>query len=126
MKKFLIASAATLIIFGGQVEAAPADNLNAEIETQDMGTSKWANFRDKYILNRETENERRDRKDWERQYRKDWERRHRDYPPPPPPHYRDGHPHYPPPPPPPPPRYRDGRPHYPPPPPPGPPPPRYR
>ncbi|MBR7024766.1 MAG: hypothetical protein IKI08_01995 [Selenomonadaceae bacterium] len=116
MKKFLIAAAATLIIFGGQVEAAPADDLNAEIETQDMGTSKWANFRDKYILGRETENERRDRKDWER--------RHRNYPPPP--HYRDGHRYYPPPsPPPPPPHYRDGRPHYPPPPPPGPPP-RYR
>ena len=114
MKKFLIAAAATLIIFGGQVEAAPADNLNAEIETQDIKShGKWAHFRDKYLLDRETENERRDRKDWER--------RHRYAPPPPPPRYRDDGRRYYPPPPPPPPRYRDdGRRYYP------PPPPRYR
>ena len=116
MKKFLIAAAATLLIFGGQVEAAPADDLNADIETQDIHTSKWANFRDKYILNRETDNERRDRKNWERRHRYD-------PPPPPPPYYRDGRRYYPPPSPPPPPRYReDGRKYYPPPPPPPPPP----
>ena len=112
MKKFLIVAAATLIIFGGQVEAAPADNLNAEIETQDIKShGKWAHFRDKYLLDRETENERRDRKDWER--------RHRYAPPPPPPRYRDdGRRYYPPPPPPPSPHHRDGHRDYPPPPPP--------
>ena len=111
MKKFLLALAASAIIFGGQAEAAPADdlNVNAQIETQDMKSSgKWAHFRDKYILGRETENERRDRKERER--------RHRYEPPPPPPYYhRDGKHYYPPPPPP---NHRDGRPHYPPPPPP--------
>ena len=128
MKKLLIAVAAGLIILGGQAEAAPVDDLNAQIETQEVG--KWAHIRDNYILGRETENERRDRKEWERRHRHD----------PPPSHYRDGHrrEYYPPPPPPPPPpRYRDGRrDHYPPPPPPRhgdghrgyppPPPPRYR
>ena len=116
MKKFLIAAAATLIIFGGQVEASPVDDLNADIELQDIKKhGKWAHFRDKYLLDRETENERRDRKDWERRHRYD----------PPPPRYRDDRRYYPPPPPP---RYRDdGRRYYPPPPPPGPPPPsRYR
>ena len=109
MKKFLLAVAVSAVIFGGQTEAAPVDDLNAQIETQDIKShGKWAHFRDKYILGRETENERRDRKDWER--------RHRYAPPPPPPYYRDGRHYYPPPPPP-----RDGRHHYPP-----PSPPRYR
>lgn len=134
MKKFLIAAAASFIIFSGQADAAPADDLNvSEIETQDVKShGKWAHFRDKYILDRETENERRDRKEWERNHRygptpphnRD---RYRDYPPPPPPHYRGGHRDYPPPPPPPPgrgyypppppPHYRDGHRDYPPPPP---------
>ena len=119
MKKFLIAAAASLIIFGGQTEAAPVDDLNAKPEMQDIKThGKWANFRDKYILGRETENERRDRKDWERRhgYRSS-NRKERYYPPPPPPppYYRDdGRRYYPPPPPPPPPSRRDG--YYPPPP----------
>lgn len=118
MKKFLIALAAGLILFGGQTQAAPVDDLNAQIETQETG--KWAHFRDKYILGRETENERRDRKDWERRHRYD---PHYDPPPPPPP-YRDGRRYYPPGAPPPPPPYRDGR-HYYPPTPPPPPPPRH-
>ena len=114
MKKFLIAAAASLIIFGGQADAAPADDLNVNIETQDVG--KWAHFRDKYILDRETENERRDRKEWERRHHRDY------YPLPPPPGYhRDGRRYNPPPPPPPPDYHRDGHRHYLP-----PPPPRYR
>ena len=88
MKKFLIAIAASLIIFGGQANASPADDLNVEIETQDVG--KWADFRDKHLLGRETDRERRERKEWERRHRHD----------PPPPHYRDDHRYYPPPPPP--------------------------
>ncbi|MBR6886970.1 MAG: hypothetical protein IKN16_00790 [Selenomonadaceae bacterium] len=125
MKKLLIAVAAGLIIFGGQAKAAPVDDLNAQIETQEVG--KWAHFRDKYILDRETENERRDRKEWERRHRYDPPPHHyrdghrRDYyppPSPPPPRYRDGHRGYPPPPPP---RHGDGHRGYPP-----PPPPRYR
>ena len=118
MKKFLIAVAAGVFIFCGQVEAAPADDLNAQgIETQETG--KWAHFRDKYILNRETENERRDRKDWERRHRDDYRYD------PPPPRYREGHRYYPPPPNPPP-YERDGRRYYPPNPPPPPPPPNRR
>ena len=69
MKKFLIAAAMSLAIFGGQtsVEAAPVEISDNQIETQELG--KWAHFRDKHILGRETENERRDRKDWERRHR---------------------------------------------------------
>ena len=134
MKKFLIAAAASFIIFSGQADASPVDDLNvSEVETQDVKShGKWAHFRDKYIIGRETENERRDRKEWERNHRygppppRD---RYRDYPPPPPPpRYRDGYRDYPPPPPPPPgrgyyppppppPHYRDGHRNYPPPPP---------
>ena len=128
MKRFLIAVAASAIFLGGQTEAAPADDLNAQIETQETGT--WAHFRDKHLLGRETENERRDRKDWERRHRYDPPPRHhhyrdddRYYPPPP---YRDGRRYYPPGAPPPPPYYRDGRRYYPPTPPPPPPPNRRR
>ena len=100
MKKFLIAVAASLILFGGQVQAAPADDLNVDIETQDVKShGKWAYFRDKYILNRETENERRDRKEWERKHRYDPQRYRDDdryRPPTPPPYYRDGRRYYPP------------------------------
>lgn len=98
MKKFLIATAASLIIFSGQTEAATVDNLDKQIETQDIG--KWAHFRDKHILGRETENERRDRKEWESRHRNDKHRYRDDYrycPPPPPTHYRDGRRYYPPP-----------------------------
>lgn len=116
MKKFLIAVATTLIIFGGQTQAAPVDDLNANIETQDIKShGKWAHFRDKYILGRETENERRDRKEWERRHRDDYKynpprHRHDDryYPPSPPPYYRDGRRYYPPKPPTPPPYHHDG------------------
>ena len=87
MKKFLIAAAASLLIFGGQnaVEAADAENLKVQgVEVQQVGW--WAHFRDKHILGRETENERRDRKEWERRHRddhRDWNNR-RDHRPPPP------------------------------------------
>ena len=114
MKKFLIAVAASLLLFGGQTQAAPVDDLNAQIETQETGTSKWANFRDKYILRRETENERNDRKNWESKHRHDPPKHRNDdryKPPPPPPYYRDdgrhdGKRYYPPNPPP---YYRDGK-----------------
>ena len=87
MKKFLIAAAASLLIFGGQpAEAADVGNLNVQsVEVQDV--SWWTHFRDKHILGRETENERRDRKEWERRHRddhRDWNNR-RDHRPPPPP-----------------------------------------
>ena len=120
MKKFLTAVVASVLIFGGQVEASTVEKLDTpKVETQDIKThGKWAHFRDKYILNRETENERRDRKDWERRHRDDY----RYVPPPPPPYYRDGRRYYPPTPPTPPPYYRDGRRYYPP----TPPPTRYR
>ena len=116
MKKFLVAVAASLIIFGGQTQAAPVDDLNAQLETQEVG--RWADFRDKYILGRETDKERRKRKEWERRHGyypppRHYDRHHYDSPPPPP-YYRDGRRYYPPPEPP---RYRDDR-HY--------PPPRYR
>ena len=119
MKKFLVAAATGLLLFGGQfgAEASTVENLDvAKVEVQEMKShGKWAHFRDKYILGRETENERRDRRDWER--------RHGYYPPPPPPPYHGGrHDYYPPPPPPP---HHGGRHGYYPPPPP-PPPPRYR
>ncbi|MBE8955483.1 MAG: hypothetical protein SR2Q5_07470 [Quinella sp. 2Q5] len=124
MKKFLFAAAASLLIFGGNadVEAAAVDLNEPTVQTQEMG-SKWAHIRDKYILGRETANERRDRHEWER--------RHRYGPPPRPPRHHDRDRYGPPPPPPgygppppppgygppPPPRHRD---HYgPPPPPPG-------
>ncbi|MBR2773945.1 MAG: hypothetical protein IKD73_03035 [Selenomonadaceae bacterium] len=114
MKRFLIAAAASLLIFGGQVEASTAD-LDKPIETQEIGSGKWAHFRDKYILGRETENERRDRKEWERRHREDRRRYRDDYrytPPNPPPYYRDGRRYYPPPRPP---QYqRDSRRYYPP------------
>ena len=81
MREFLIAAAASLLLFGGQAQASPVEDLgepNVEIQEQE---SKWAHFRDKHILGRETENERRDREDWERRYRDDYYRhrdRHRD------------------------------------------------
>lgn len=90
MKRLLIATAASLLIFGGQAEASTV--LDKPIELQDMGNGKWAHFRDKHILGRETENERRNRNEWERRHRDD----HRYNPPPPPPRYRDGHRYYPP------------------------------
>lgn len=96
MKKLLLAAAASLILFGGQaeVEASSVESLDTHVaETQELG--KWSHFRDKYIRGRETENERRDRKEWER--------RHRDRD-----HYRDDYRRYPPPPPPPPPPPRHG------------------
>lgn len=128
MKRFLIAAMASLLICGVQVEASTVDNLDKpKVQTQEIG--KWAHFRDKHILGRETENERRDRKEWERRHRVDYRRqrdnhRHRDeyryYPPAPPPTYRDGRRYYPPPSPPP--HQRNGSRYYPP----NPPPARYR
>ena len=123
MKKFLIAVATTLFIFGGQTQAAPVDDLNAKLDTQDIKKhGKWAHFRDKYLLDRETENERRDRKEWERRHRDDYKYKPpkyrgetRYYPPPPPPYYRNGKRYYPPSTPPS--YYQDGRRYYPPPPP---------
>ena len=76
MKKFLIAAAASLLIFGGQAQAAPVEKTDNQLEIQEQ--SKWAHFRDKHILNRETENERRDRKDWERRHPDRDYYRHRD------------------------------------------------
>ena len=97
MKKFLIAAFASLLIFGGQsgAEASSVEKLDTQAtETQELG--KWAHFRDKHILGRETENERRDRKEWERRHRHDY---HDDYyhghhygPPPPPPRHGYGPP----------------------------------
>ena len=113
MKKFLIAVAASVILFGGQTQAAPVDNLNAQIETQETG--KWADFRDKYLLGRETDKERREREKWEKRHRYDPPRHYRDndrYRPPSPHNYRDGRRYYPPNPPP---YYRDGKRYYPPP-----------
>lgn len=95
MKKFFVAAAASLLIFGSQAEAAPIDDLNASnIQTQEVG--HWADFRDE-VLGRETDRERRERKKWERREReryerereererREWERRqrHRQLPPPP-------------------------------------------
>lgn len=108
MKKFLIAAAASFLIFSGQpdVEASNLPDIGTQdVQVEEMG--KWAHFRDKYILGRETENERRDRKEWERRhgrhYSRDRHDRYRDYyPPPPPPRHRDRYRDYPPPPPPPP------------------------
>ena len=84
MKKFLAAAALSLLIFSGQTEAATIDNLNAPtIEIQETGTSSWAHFRDKYLLGRETANERRDRHEWERRH--GYHDRHHDR------HYYDRH-----------------------------------
>ncbi len=88
MKKFLIAAAASFLLFGGQpdAQAASIESLDKpDIQTQEVG--KWAHIRDKYILNRETENERRDRMEWERRhgYRPDRRKHYYDeyyYPPP--------------------------------------------
>ncbi len=100
MRKFLIAAAASFLLLGGQAQAATVESLDEPIEFQEQD-SKWAHFRDKHILGRETENERRDREDWERRYRDDYYRhrdRHRDD------YYRDrerhrdDHRYYPPPP----------------------------
>ena len=76
MRKFLIAAAASLLLFGGQAQAAPVETADNQLEIQEQ--SKWAHFRDKHILNRETENERRDRKDWERRHPDRDYYRHRD------------------------------------------------
>ena len=105
MRKFLIAAALSFMIFGGQSEAAQIESLDNQLEMQEQG--KWAHFRDKHILGRETENERRDRHEWERRHKRpyygDWRDRDRHhhnppprhgYGPPPPPPPRD----YPPPP----------------------------
>ena len=81
MKKFLIATAASLLLFGGQAaEASTVDNLDVQLE-QTQETGKWSHFRDKYLRGRETENERRDRYE-----REGWERDsyYRQPPPPPP------------------------------------------
>lgn len=68
MKKFLMALAAGLLIFGGQanLEAATVDINTPNAETQDMG--KWSHFRDKYVLNR----------DRDREHRRDWDNHRRD------------------------------------------------
>ncbi|MBE8952840.1 MAG: hypothetical protein SR1Q7_06820 [Quinella sp. 1Q7] len=72
MKKFLIAAAASLLLFGGQDTAcaAPAVNLDTQpAQMQDMG--KWARIRDD-ILGRD-------------KHRYDRDRYYDDYGPPPPP-----------------------------------------
>ena len=82
MKRTLIALAAGLLIFGGQTgaEASTVDNLNTPaLEIQETGTSKWAHFRDKYLLGRETANHRRDRHEWQREHgRHHYDRHHYD------------------------------------------------
>ena len=91
MKKFLIAAATAFLIFGGQAgtEASTVGNSDTA-EVQEMKShGKWSHFRDKHILGRETENERRDREEWERRHRRDYRRDYyRDDYPPPPPRYR--------------------------------------
>lgn len=78
VKKFLIAATASLLLLGGQAGAeasTPDEVLNTQVaETQD--TSKWAHFRDKYLLNRENDRKRRERerREWERQRRRDYDR----------------------------------------------------
>ncbi|MCR5833406.1 MAG: hypothetical protein K6G55_01955 [Selenomonadaceae bacterium] len=97
MKKFLVAliAAGTLIFSGQSATEAATENLNGftaqNVETQELG--KWAHFRDKYILGRETENERRDRREWERRhhYYDDYNAPRRGYYPPPPPPHRPYH-----------------------------------
>ncbi|MBR1647543.1 MAG: hypothetical protein IJ685_12315 [Selenomonadaceae bacterium] len=110
MKKFLVAAAASLLIFGSQanVEASTLDVANLDlqsVETQETG--HWANFRDEVILGRESDRERRERKKWERREREKWERRERERwaqrhryerPLPPPPNYGPARPVPPPPP----------------------------
>lgn len=90
MKKFLaIAAVASLLILGGQaeVDAATVDKVNVPTEqTQELG--KWSHFRDKYILGRETENERNDRRDWESRHNYRDDHRHGHHQPPPPPRRR--------------------------------------
>ena len=104
MKNFLIAAAASLLIFGSQadVEASTLDVANLDlqsVETQEM-RSHWADFRDEVILGRESDRERRERKKWERRERERWEQRHRhERPLPPPPNYGPARPLPPPPPP---------------------------
>ena len=93
MKKFFIAVAASFLIFSGQPDAQAASIENiGEQDVQLQPAGRWAHFRDKYILNRETENERRDRMEWERRhgYRPDRRKHYYDdyyYPPPPPRHH---------------------------------------
>ena len=80
MRKFLIAAAASLLLLGGQAQASTVESFGEPIEFQEQ-ESKWAHFRDKHLLGRETENERRDREDWERRHRDNYYRhrnRHRD------------------------------------------------
>ena len=91
MKRLLIAATAGLLIFGGQTaaEASDIDTLDLQgVQIEENGG--WADFRDKVILNRETDKERRKREEWERH--------HRQPPPSPPP--RGGYGAPPPPPPP--------------------------
>ena len=76
MRKFLIVVAASLLLLGGQAQASTVESLDEQIEIQEQ--SKWAHFRDKHLLGRETENERRDRKDWERRHPDRDYYRHRD------------------------------------------------
>ena len=101
MKKFLIAAAASLLLFGGQadVEAATIEAVDLDlqsVETREMG--HWANFRDEVILGRESDRERRKRKEWERRHRHELPPPPRPLPPPPrygsppPPPPRYGHP----------------------------------
>ena len=86
MRKFLIAAAASFLLLGGQTQASTVESLGEQIEFQEQ-ESKWAHFRDKHLLGRETENERRDREGWERRHRDDYyrhrNRHHDDY------YYRD-------------------------------------
>ena len=97
MKKFLIALAAGVLLLGGQTQAAPVDDLNAQIEMQE--TSAWPEIRDK-LLGRETDRERRERKEWERHHRYAPPRHHDRYhhhPPRlhhPPGHHHDRHHHW--------------------------------
>ena len=73
VKKFFVAAAASLLIFGSQAEAAPIDDLNVPaVELQEVG--HWADFRDEVILGRESDRERRERKKWEQRERERYER----------------------------------------------------
>ena len=88
MKKFLIALTACVIFFGGQTQAAPVDDLNAKIETQE--TSAWPEIRDK-LLGRETDKERRHRYQPPHYHDRYHGRDGRGYQPPPPPPPRHHH-----------------------------------
>ena len=90
MKKFLIALAAGVLLFCGQTQAAPVDDLNAQIEVQEM--SAWPEIRDT-LLGRETDRERRERKEWERRHRYAPPRHHDRYHHPPG-HHHDRHHHH--------------------------------